>query len=380
MSSGHDRPPAQDRGQRIYLHVGLPKTGTTYVQDRLWRNRDVAMRRSGLLYPGRAISDHFHAAAHLQPDRYLDWVDPAFSAVWPAMVRQLRGWSGPSIVSHELFATAAPEQAAQLLSALDFAPVHVVVTVRDLARQIPSVWQENVKNQYRATFDEFVTAIRENDPSVPPFWEFQDYPRILRTWAADVPPERVHVVAVPPAGSADSLWSRFISVLGVDDTELDRVVDSSNAALTPVQVELLRRLNARLQPDDIEWSRYEAAVKRFLIGSILFETERTAGQQLSPAGRAWAVERSEQMIADIVAAGYNVVGALDDLRVAPVADPPPSGPIDDAAVMAEALDAMASMLKVMDLPQEKVTAAQRAKAIARGPARRALSVVQRLRR
>lgn len=370
----------ENRQQRIYLHVGLPKTGTTHLQDRLWRNRDVAMRRTGLLYPGREISDHFHAAAHLQPGRYLDWVDPAYADAWPAMVRQMRSWSGPSIVSHELLATATPEQAAQMLSDLDFAPVHIVVTVRDLARQIPSVWQENVKNQYRATFDDFVTAIRENDPSAPPFWEFQDYPRILRTWAADLPPERVHVVAVPPPGRADSLWSRFISVLGIDDAELDRVVDSSNAALTPVQVELLRRLNARLQPEDIEWSRYEAVVKRFLIGSILFETERAAGQQLSPSGRAWAAERSEQMIGDVVAGGYDVVGCLDDLRVAPVVDTPPAAPIADSEVMSEALDAMAAMLKIMDLPDDKLTAAQRAKAIARGPARRILGAAQRLRR
>ncbi|WP_018177764.1 hypothetical protein [Jongsikchunia kroppenstedtii] len=369
-----------NRQQRIYLHVGLPKTGTTYLQDRLWRNRDVAMRRSGLLYPGHEIDDHFHAAAHLQPGRYLDWVDPAHADAWPAMVRQMRSWSGPSIVSHELFATATPEQAAQLLRDLDFAPVHIVVTVRDLARQIPSVWQENVKNQYRATFDDFVTAIREDDPSAPPFWEFQDYPRILRTWAADLPPERVHVVAVPPPGSHDSLWARFISVLGVDDAELDRVVDSSNAALTPVQVELLRQLNSRLQPEDIEWSRYEAAVKRFLIGSILFETERAAGQQLLPADRIWAAERSEQMLGDIAAAGYRVTGSPDDLRVAAATDAAPADPIGESAVLSEALDAMAAMLKVMALPEERLTAAQRAKAIARGPARRVLSVTQRLRR
>ena len=26
----------------VYLHIGLPKTGTTHLQDRLWRNRDLA--------------------------------------------------------------------------------------------------------------------------------------------------------------------------------------------------------------------------------------------------------------------------------------------------------------------------------------------------
>ena len=73
----------------VYVHIGLPKTGTTHLQDRLWRNRDLALQTSGLLYPGNVISDHFHAAVHLQPERYLDWADPAFAGVWPTLVKQM---------------------------------------------------------------------------------------------------------------------------------------------------------------------------------------------------------------------------------------------------------------------------------------------------
>lgn len=36
----------------IYLHIGAPKTGTTYLQNVLWRNRE-RLRTDGLLYPGR---------------------------------------------------------------------------------------------------------------------------------------------------------------------------------------------------------------------------------------------------------------------------------------------------------------------------------------
>lgn len=48
----------------VYVHVGLPKTGTTHIQDRLWVNRDLALENAGLLYPGVHPEDHFHAAAH----------------------------------------------------------------------------------------------------------------------------------------------------------------------------------------------------------------------------------------------------------------------------------------------------------------------------
>ena len=35
----------------IYLHIGAPKTGTTYLQDMLWANKDV-LERAGVLVPG----------------------------------------------------------------------------------------------------------------------------------------------------------------------------------------------------------------------------------------------------------------------------------------------------------------------------------------
>ncbi len=37
---------------RIFLHIGAPKSGTTYLQTVLWANRE-NLRRQGLLMPGR---------------------------------------------------------------------------------------------------------------------------------------------------------------------------------------------------------------------------------------------------------------------------------------------------------------------------------------
>jgi hypothetical protein len=44
--------------QRVFLHVGSPKTGTTYLQGVLWRNRE-ALRRQGLLLPLDSVGDHY---------------------------------------------------------------------------------------------------------------------------------------------------------------------------------------------------------------------------------------------------------------------------------------------------------------------------------
>ncbi|GAB90568.1 hypothetical protein [Gordonia rhizosphera] len=371
----------------VFVHIGLPKTGTTHLQNRLWRNRDLALNSSGLLYPGNAHSDHFHAAVHLQPERYLDWVDPAFARTWPTMLAQMRAWPQQSLLSHELFSTATPEHIATLMSDLSFADeVHVIATVRDLARQLPSAWQENVKNQRRATFDEFVASVRAfadaaetTGKTLPteeePFWEFQDHVRILGNWAKAVGPDRVHVVTVPRgrAVPGDTLWDRFLATLDVDPGPLTLTVPNMNTSLSAAQAEFLRRLNHRLQPSDIEWRRYDRVVKQQVIREILFEAPVGRPQGLSAVQREWAADKADEMIAAIRTAGYRVSGDLDDLTVARSADDDATPP-SEADILAVALDTMAEMVKAAPMPEVGARWQTRAKNVVRRVQRRALGL------
>ncbi len=382
---------------RVFIHVGLPKTGTTYLQDRLWRNRDIALRTSNLLYPGNEMADHFHAAVHLQPDRYLDWVDPAHAGAWDLLRGQMRAWPGTSILSHELYSTATQSQAASVIADLDFADVHVAVTVRDLARQIPSVWQENVKNQHRSTLDDFIASLRDHPvDQQEPFWEFQDYVRILHTWGASLPAANVHVVTVPrsaaasaPAfdnGDADplaapgasSLWERFVDLIGADGAALTRSVPPSNTALSPAQVELVRRVNEHLQPGDIPWDRYERAIKRELIGSVLFGSDNRAGRTLSPAQAEWAAGQSNSMIADVQASGFDVVGDLEDLRIGPITTADTGEPSVEETLDVT-ISALADLLKTMPLGVQRQRLRTRVKAVARRGHRRLVALRRRRR-
>ncbi|WP_375003918.1 sulfotransferase family protein [Gordonia sp. PS3] len=359
----------------VYVHVGLPKTGTTHVQDRLWRNRDHALARAGLLYPGNRIDDHFHAAAHLQPERYLDWADPAHAGVWPSMVAQMRAWHGSSLVSHELFANAGPEHIRRLVADLSFADeVHAVLTVRDLARQVPSVWQENVKNQRQAALDEFVESIADDHagPGQEPFWEFQDYRRITADWSEVVGPERVHIVTVPAPGTAsdgDGLWERFVRALGMDPADLPAEVPSSNKSLSATQTELLRRLNGRLQPEDIEWRRYERLVKGVLIGDYLFATRDGRPEGLTGPQAAWAARKSEEMVAELVRRGHPVAGTVQDLRVTATAGDE-SAAVTDGDIVEAALDVIALWAKTGPVPDRSPALTTRAADLVRRVRRR----------
>lgn len=300
--------------RRLYLHIGLPKTGTTSIQDILWRNRAVAADQ-GLHYPGHDPSAHHRAAVDVIPERYPGWVDHATEGAWPWLVDQVRAWSGDALISSELLALSRPEEVARVRATLDFAEVHIVCTARDLVRQIPSVWQEDVKNRRTTTYDDFVRFVRagRQEEIAALFWSYQDLPGVLANWGAGLPPERVHVVTVPPRGAShDLLWQRYASVIGVDPDRFDTSTPPTNTSLDMAQTELLRRLNI-VVGESIPWPEYVRVVKGGLAEDVLPPLRGRAAITLPADEREWATGVARESVAAIEAAGYHVAGDLADL-------------------------------------------------------------------
>jgi superfamily II DNA helicase RecQ len=52
---------------KVFLHIGLPKTGTTYLQTVMWADRD-RMRAQGVLLPGRERRDHLWTTRIVRED------------------------------------------------------------------------------------------------------------------------------------------------------------------------------------------------------------------------------------------------------------------------------------------------------------------------
>lgn len=341
---------------RVHLHVGLPKTGTTHLQNMLWHNRDAAAAQ-GLLYPGYVHSAHFHAAVDLQRERYPDWITPLTDQAWDRLVAHIRTWPGDAVISSELLATATPRQIDRALRSLDFAEVHVVCTVRDLARQIPSMWQENIRNRRTEPYDEFLAAIRADGPNPlhDLFWSYQDVPRILAEWGAGLPPRRVHVLTVPATGPG--LWHRYAAMLGVDPDHFTRPDDHDYHSLGTPETELLRRINVAVARD-VPWSRYDTVVKDYLAGKIL--GRHGNGKVALPAqDLGWVRARAETFVKEIEHAGYDVVGDLDDLLPTTAAKSP-SAPTD-AELLDTAVAAIADLVARMRADPDRDTPAEQVK-------------------
>lgn len=303
----------------VYLHVGEPKSATTFLQEVLWNNRP-ALAERGVFLPGLHAQEHFRAAQDLrevaqQPD------DPSgpWTGEWSTLARQAASTTGTSVISHELFAAATAEQAARALASLQAAEVHIVLTVRDLGRLLPAEWQETVKHRNRQPWERWVRRVMAG-PDAPPrrrarwFWEVHDTAEVLRRWSAGLPPEHVHIVTLPPPDAPPELvWRRFASVIGIDPASVDLAAARPNASLGLAEVEMLRRLNKTLGRDGVPDWFYAVHVKDALAHGLLAERPVTVRPAMAPRQQKWAHDRAVELVAQLAAAGYDVVGDLAEL-------------------------------------------------------------------
>ena len=91
--------------KRVHLHVGTPKTGTSYLQHVLFPNRRL-LRLKGIGYPADRFDAHFLAALDLMR---MPWGGLEAQAIgsWDRLAESVRGFHGSSIISHEILATAS---------------------------------------------------------------------------------------------------------------------------------------------------------------------------------------------------------------------------------------------------------------------------------
>ena len=304
----------------VIVHVGAPKTGTSFVQDLLFHARD-RLAELGIRYPADRFDAQFLAALDLMQ---LSWGGLEREAVgaWDRLAAEVRAWPDTAIVSHEILATASRAQVARALASLSSeepgvdTEFHLVLSARDLVRQIPAEWQENVKHRRTTSYADFLAHLQ--DPSRQQgvaswFWGVQEVPDILDRWGSTLPRERVHLVTVPPAGAPkDLLWQRFSRVLGLDPAEFTLDDLRTNASLGVAEVAVLRRLNeevAELLPNH----HYRAIVREALVHQSLSTDRRSARLSVPQDVWEWAAQLSRHWVTELALRGYDVVGSLDDL-------------------------------------------------------------------
>lgn len=333
----------------VLLHIGVHKTGTTAIQAALADARP-QLAAVGVAYPGHKPAHHPAALSML--DRTWGWAGNGGRQVPAARFDTLRDQvaaaSGRVAISSEFFCEGDDAVAQRAVDGLGGERVHVVVTLRNFGRLLPSSWQQYLKYGLVTQYEDWlrdVFGLSETKGRTPSFWKRNDHGAVVRRWAAAAAPERLTVVILEDVDRS-AQFVTFAQLLGIDPEVLvQRMNLTSNRSMTAAEAEAIRQLNAAVRPH-MTWGEYQRLVRN---GAALGIVEgRTPGpDEARLATPDWALdlaaEHGARFADEIAASGVRVVGSLDALRTRLPSEPAVDG--RDAVLPTEAaVHALASVI------------------------------------
>lgn len=325
--------------ERLIVHIGPRKTGTTYLQ-RVLQQLSPTLATQGVLYPidFRDKDDYNHVGAvadltHNEESKESNrWAGKDGSS-WRDLSRAIGAWDGTAIISAEMIGGLRPAAAQRMLDGLPATKIDVVITMRDLARILPSSWQQHVRNTHTQSYRRYLERRARERGDLPPaemqamwdaerhqtFWRSYAYGALVRRWQSLVGADHVTVVTLPPKGAPSNLlWDRFRAALAVEalpETAPKLPAFIANVGSTRAEAAFLHALNVEAKRRG--WNRKTAnELQQRLLSTGFLERPDRGGPLLLPRSflgrvRTWA----DTDIADMATTGVAVYGDTEDLRI-----------------------------------------------------------------
>lgn len=258
----------------VLIHVGLHKTGTTWLQDNILMPKDrreiICCSDFGLTHAAfiMANSGEFGVGRALELLKPL--IDDAVAQRLPLVLTDEALGGYP--FHHKYFREV---QAVRMKSALPGAKI--LVTVRNQPNIILSIYGEYLKYGYSSRLEDFLAEPQHGNLHPVFDRDFYDYDRMLDLYG-DLFGEE-NVLALPMewmTRNSAAAMERIGKFLGVSLSPPDDVLarDRKNEAWTPSAREALRLLNHSV-PQDSRWRHRRSWL----------------GRKLAPAAIAWRVNR-----------------------------------------------------------------------------------------
>jgi hypothetical protein len=295
-------------GTRL-VHIGPPKTGTTYLQSAFHSCR-ASVAAQGVHYagPGRQPTAAVQAV--------LGTASPNTGEIpsrrlWHRLVGEIERAREPRIViSSEFLADAKPEAIRTVIDDLGGDRVHIVVTLRPLAKILPSQWQQFVQSGAQKPFDDWLDAIF-NDPSkvTPTFWRRHRHDALIARWAEAAGPSNVTVVALDDRDHT-MVTRVFERLVGLSEGTLVADDDLTNRSMTMAEIEVVRAFNQGYFAEGLGRPLH-TQVMRFGAASYMKARSPDPAEPRVEAPQ-WALDRAavvaREMVDAIVASGVRIIG------------------------------------------------------------------------
>ena len=316
--SSHENALLLPEGTRL-LHIGPHKTGTTSLQNSIRANREEILRQ-GVFYgapEGKLASNRIARSLLKMSFKRPDEI-PGYEE-WEDQVARVRSTTAKRvIVSGEEFSNCETKEIKTLIRDLDKERVHVVVTVRPLAKVLPSQWQLDLQGSFAiGSFDDWLQwtlkpsglrglAVALKIPH--PFWFRHRHDQLVNRWARAVGHRRVTVVV---ADDRDHrvLLRAFEGMLGLTDGTLLPVDGKSNPSLSAEEIAIILRMRQILSQRKLIFA--ERVRSRQIQRRLLAQRPRrsTDAKIVIPEWAVESVREASQKIHDgLLASGVRIIG------------------------------------------------------------------------
>lgn len=328
------------------LHVGAMKSGTSYLQALLFRNRD-RLAAQGCVLPGERWVDQSQAVRQA-----LTTAEALTGARWRALAEQVHAAPDAALVSMEFLGPARRAIVGEIVADLGAARTEVVLTVRDLNRSLPSMWQETIQNGRSWTWEDYLADVEAKRPGREDgewdrrtpggtFWRQQHVVRMVRRWAEVA--DQVTVVTVPHPGADRALLAgRFGEAAGIE-LQVPASMPLANESIGLPSLLALRAVNELLSARGLDYPAGDNLRKKVLAKQVL------AGRRHEEPGLGldvtdWVRAQSADTVAALREEGVRLVGEWSDLEPVAVRGAQPRD-VPEAEVTAAAIAALAGLVE-----------------------------------
>ncbi|HXZ72208.1 MAG TPA: hypothetical protein VEH31_15255, partial [Streptosporangiaceae bacterium] len=305
-----------EAGARL-LHIGPHKTGTSAIQGAFHLARG-QLAEHGVVYAGTGRQPMRPALAVTGRPAMLGEARPEM-AHWDKLVQDVAAAGDQRVViSSEFFDEADDTVARRIVADLGGPRVHVVVTLRPLAKVMPSQWQQFLQNGLCTPYLEYLGKVLRPSGQTPRFWQRHRHDELIARWVAAAGAHNVTVIVVDGSDRL-TLLRTFESLVGLPAGFLVPEDDVVNRSLTLAESEVVRQLNEEFRRRG--WP--EASYARFLRYGAVRQMKARQPLPGEPeiATPAWALERvaeiSAEMTRNIAALGVRVIGDISALGASP---------------------------------------------------------------
>ena len=230
---------------KLYLHIGVEKTGTSSIQHFFDKNRQTLLNKYGILYPetGLWMDKSHHALAFAVTSDTLHSNNPEnIETIFINLLNEIKSKKPDSVfISSEIFRALHQTNKFDVFNKLiqkHFSEVILVVYLRNQPYWLMSMYNQYIKDniiKFKAPFSEFYKKMRDGI----------DYSDILSAWSKYIPKDNIKLFRYYEKFDAENVSSinQILEFLSIEATDLDQANSMKNISLNALQMDFYRSFN-----------------------------------------------------------------------------------------------------------------------------------------